>query len=150
MQLSILLDKMPLITRIARLILVGMAVWHLFVAFVGPPNPYIMRGVHVALALLLIFLTVDRKGLRNDVPSWYDVVIGLVAASAALYPSFNLNYITQRFLYVDPLMPMDIAVGITLVVLLLEATRRMLGPCCPSPPFYSSATVWPSPRPSPR
>lgn len=131
MQLSILLDKMPLITRIARLILVGMAVWHLYVAFVGPPNPYIMRGVHVALALLLIFLTVDRKGLRNDVPSWYDVVIGLVAAGAALYPSFNLNYITQRFLYVDPLMPMDIVVGITLVVLLLEATRRMLGPMLP-------------------
>jgi TRAP transporter 4TM/12TM fusion protein len=131
MQLSILLDKMPLITRIARLILVGMAVWHLYVAFVGPPNPYIMRGVHVALALLLIFLTVDRKGLRNDVPSWHDVAIGLVAASAALYPSFNLNYITQRFLYVDPLMPMDIVVGITLVVLLLEATRRMLGPMLP-------------------
>ena len=69
-----------------------------------------MRGVHVALALLLIFLTVNRKGLRNDVPRWYDVVLGLIASGAALYPSFNLNYITQRFLYVDPLMPMDIVV----------------------------------------
>ncbi|WP_370301092.1 TRAP transporter permease [Pseudooceanicola sp.] len=131
MQLSIFFDKMPLITRIARLILIGMAVWHLYVAFVGPPNPYIMRGVHVALALLLIFITVNRKGLRHEVPRWYDVVLGLVAMGAALYPSLNLDYITQRFLYVDPLLPIDIVVGIILVVLLLEATRRMLGPMLP-------------------
>ena len=131
MQLSIFFDKMPMITRIARLILIGMAVWHLYVAFVGPPNPYIMRGVHVALALLLIFITVNRKGLRHEVPRWYDVVLGLVAMGAALYPSLNLDYITQRFLYVDPLLPIDIVVGIILVVLLLEATRRMLGPMLP-------------------
>jgi TRAP transporter 4TM/12TM fusion protein len=131
MQLSIFLDKMPLITRIARLVLISMAFWHLYVAFVGPPNPYIMRGVHVALALLLIYITVDRKGVRNDVPCWSDVIFGLVAMGAALYPSLNLDYITQRFLYVDPVMPMDIVVGITLIVLLLEATRRMLGPMLP-------------------
>jgi TRAP transporter 4TM/12TM fusion protein len=130
-KLSIFLDKMPLITRIARLILISMAFWHLYVAFVGPPNPYIMRGVHVALALLLIYITVDRKGVRNDVPHWSNVIIGLVAMGAALYPSLNLDYITQRFLYVDPVMPMDIVVGITLIVLLLEATRRMLGPMLP-------------------
>jgi TRAP transporter 4TM/12TM fusion protein len=130
-KLSIFLDKMPLITRIARLILISMAFWHLYVAFVGPPNPYIMRGVHVALALLLIYITVDRKGVRNDVPHWSDVIIGLVAMGAALYPSLNLDYITQRFLYVDPVLPMDIVVGITLIVLLLEATRRMLGPMLP-------------------
>lgn len=131
MSLSILTDKMPLIARISRLLLIGMASWHLYVAFVGPPNPYIMRGVHVALSLLLIYLTVDRKGLRTDVPRWYDVVLGLVALLAALYPSLNLDYITQRFLYVDPLMRIDIVVGITLVALLLEATRRMLGPVLP-------------------
>ncbi len=131
MKLSIFLEKMPLIARISRLLLIGMAIWHLYVAFVGPPNPYIMRGVHVALALLLIYLTVDRKGIRTEMPRWYDVLFGLIAGATALYPSLNLNYITQRFLYVDPLMPVDIVVGITLVVLLLEATRRMLGPMLP-------------------
>ena len=131
MKLSILTDKMPVIVRIARLLLIGMASWHLYVAFAGPPNPYIMRGVHVALALLLIYMTVDRKGLRADMPRWYDLVFGVVAFLAALYPSLNLDYITQRFLYVDPLMPTDIVVGLVLVVLLLEATRRVLGPMLP-------------------
>jgi TRAP transporter 4TM/12TM fusion protein len=131
MTLSILREKMPLIVRVSRLMLIGMALWHLYVAFVGPPNPYIMRGVHVALALLLIYMTVDRKGVRTDAPRWYDLVLGLAAAGAALYPSFNLNYITQRFLYVDPLTTTDIVVGITLVLLLLEGTRRMLGPMLP-------------------
>jgi TRAP transporter 4TM/12TM fusion protein len=122
---------MPLLARISRLLLIGWAFWQLYVGFMGPPNPYIMRGVHVALALLLIYLTVNRKGARTDVPRWYDVIIGLVAGGLALYPSFNLDYITQRFLYVDPLLPIDIVVGVTLVVLLLEATRRMLGPVLP-------------------
>lgn len=131
MSLSIFTDKMPIVVRISRLLLIGMALWHLYVAFAGPPNPYIMRGVHVALALLLIYLTVDRKGLRTDAPRWYDILFGLIAFFTALYPSLNLNYITQRFLYVDPLMPVDIVVGIALVLLLLEATRRMLGPMLP-------------------
>jgi TRAP transporter 4TM/12TM fusion protein len=131
MSLSILTDKMPIFARISRLMLIGMAMWHLYVAFAGPPNPYIMRGVHVALALVLIYLTTDRRGVRTDTPGWLDVILGVVAMGTALYPSFNLNYITQRFLYVDPLLPVDIVVGITLVVLLLEATRRMLGPMLP-------------------
>lgn len=131
MYLSILKDKMPLIARISRLMLIGMALWHLYVAFVGPPTPYIMRGIHVAMALVLIYLTVDRRGLRTETPAWYDVLFGITAFFAALYPSLNLEYITLRFLYVDPLMPTDIVVGIVLVVLLLEATRRMLGPMLP-------------------
>lgn len=131
MRLPILSDNMPLIVRISRLLLIGMAFWHLYVAFAGPPNPYIMRGIHVALSLLLIFMTIDRHGVRTDTPRWYDLVLGLTVFLAALYPSFNLNYITQRFLYVDPLMPMDIVVGITLVVLVLEGTRRVLGPMLP-------------------
>lgn len=131
MNLTILDRSIPLLGRIARLILIGMALWHLYVAFVGPPNPYIMRGVHVALALLLIFLTVDFRGRLVERPRWYDIGFGAVACLAALYPSLNLDYIFQRFLYVDPLTPRDIVVGITLVVLLLEATRRMLGPMLP-------------------
>ncbi|MHC9237730.1 TRAP transporter permease [Pseudooceanicola sp. 502str34] len=131
MSLSLFSRHIPLLSRIVRLILIGMALWHLYVAFAGPPNPYVMRGVHVALALLLIYLTHDYKGRQQEVPRWYDILLGGIACLAALYPSLNLDYIYMRFLYVDPLEPMDIAVGITLVVLLLEATRRMLGPVLP-------------------
>ena len=131
MTLSILDRNIPLIGRIARVILIGMALWHLYVAFAGPPNPYVMRGVHVALALLLIFLTVDIRGQLVERPRWYDIGFAVIACLAALYPSLNLDYIYQRFLYVDPLLPRDIVVGIVLVVLLLEAARRMLGPVLP-------------------
>ncbi|SDI41441.1 TRAP transporter permease [Salipiger marinus] len=131
MSLTVFDRSLPLIARITRLVLIGMALWHLYVAFAGPPNPYVMRGVHVALALVLIFFTVDFKGLPIEVPRWYDMILGLIAFFAALYPSLNLEYIFARFLYVDPLETRDIVVGITLVVLLLEATRRMLGPVLP-------------------
>jgi len=61
MSLTVFDRSLPLIARITRLVLIGMALWHLYVAFAGPPNPYVMRGVHVALALVLIFFTVDFK-----------------------------------------------------------------------------------------
>ena len=73
MQLSIFLDKMPLITRIARLILIGMAVASL--SRLRRPAQPLLCAAYVALALLLIFLTVNRKGCARCA-RWYDVVSG--------------------------------------------------------------------------
>ncbi|MSU89118.1 TRAP transporter fused permease subunit [Rhodobacteraceae bacterium 2CG4] len=131
MRLSIFADDIPLLARLARITLVGMALWHLYVAFVGTPGPYVMRGTHVALALLLIFITVDRRGMLTSRTAWYDIPLAVAGLAAALYPSLNLDYLYSRFIYVDPLTPVDLAVAVVLVLLVLEATRRMLGPVLP-------------------
>ena len=42
---------MSLVRTAATLVAAAMSVFHLWVAFVGPPNAYVMRGAHLAFAL---------------------------------------------------------------------------------------------------
>jgi TRAP transporter 4TM/12TM fusion protein len=112
-----------LITAIAVL----MSVFHLYVAFVGPPDAYVMRGWHLAFALVLAFLVMPgRHGIAERV-GWADVLLVLLAVAAALYPSASLDYIQNRFYYVDDPRLADYIFGGALVVLVMEATRRATG-----------------------
>lgn len=111
--------------------LIGMALYHLYIALTGTPGPYILRGTHVALALFLIFMTSNYKGQSVAVPRWYDILLSVVALLAALYPAMNLDYIFSRFIYVDPLTTRDIIASVVLVAMVLEAARRSLGAALP-------------------
>lgn len=101
---------------------VAMALFHLGVAFVGPPSAYVMRGLHLAFAIVLAFLVLPSRG-----PQALRLLLALAAGLAALYPALNLTYIENRIYYVDDPRLLDYVAGGTLVVLLLEATRRAAG-----------------------
>lgn len=104
-----------------------MSAFHIWVAFVGPPEAYVMRGTHIAFALVLAFLVmpgIDGKAARPGVIGWCLV---LAAAACALYPSLALDYIRNRTYYVDDPRLADYVFGGGLVVLLVEATRRATG-----------------------
>ncbi|MCB2029390.1 MAG: C4-dicarboxylate ABC transporter permease, partial [Rhodoferax sp.] len=79
--------------RIITTVAVAMSVFHLYVAFVGPPDAYVMRGAHLAFALVLGFLIMPGRNGTAERVGWFDVVLVIAAAAAALYPSMNLAYI---------------------------------------------------------
>ncbi len=112
-----------LITAIAVL----MSVFHLYVAFVGPPDAYVMRGWHLAFALVLGFLVMPGLDGKAGRVGWVDLLLVLAAIAAALYPSASLDYIQNRFYYVDDPRLADYIFGGALVALVLEATRRATG-----------------------
>ena len=112
-----------LITVVAVL----MSVFHLYVAFVGPPDAYVMRGWHLAFALVLAFLVMPGRHGTAERVGWADVLLVLAAVAAALYPSASLDYIQNRFYYVDDPRLADYVFGGALIVLVLEATRRATG-----------------------
>jgi TRAP transporter 4TM/12TM fusion protein len=115
--------SLHLITAIAVL----MSVFHLYVAFVGPPDAYVMRGWHLAFALVLAFLVMPgRHGTAKQVGA-IDLLLVLASVAAALYPSASLDYIQNRFYYVDDPRLADYIFGGALVVLVMEATRRATG-----------------------
>lgn len=116
---------------LVRAALIGMALYHLYVAFAGSPGPYMLRGIHVGLTLCLVFLTVNIRSRVIERPAVYDMVLAAVVLLAALYPVLNLDYVQARFIYVDPLTTTDMVVGTVLVLLVLEAARRLLGPALP-------------------
>ncbi len=113
----------PLITMIA----VAMSVFHLYVAFFGPPSAYVMRGSHLAFALVLAYLVMPGRNGQSERVSWFDMLLVLAAGAAALYPSVMLDYIQNRIYYVDDPRVADYIFGGALVLLLLEATRRATG-----------------------
>ena len=78
-----------------------MSAFHLWVAFVGPPEAYVMRGTHLAFALVLAFLVMPGLTGRAERPGWFGWALVLAAAACALYPSANLEYIRNRMYYVD-------------------------------------------------
>ena len=106
---------------------VSMSVLHLYVAFAGPPDAYVMRGGHLAFAVAIAFLVLPGFNGKAEKVGWFDIVLLLLAVSASLYPSFNLDYIQNRMYYVDDPTFGDYFFGITLIVLIMEATRRATG-----------------------
>ncbi|MEO7940049.1 MAG: TRAP transporter permease [Burkholderiaceae bacterium] len=113
--------------RLITLVAVAMSVFHLVVAFIGPPDAYVMRGAHLTFALVMAFLIMPGRHGTAERVGWFDVLLVLAAAAAALYPSLNLDYIHNRMYYVDDPRIADYVFGGALIVLVLEATRRATG-----------------------
>ncbi len=97
-----------------------------------------VRSVHLAFALLIAFLSYPafrktKTGMlaflsRIDRISVFDWLVALIAAAAAFYIVIDYTGIAGRQ---GAPIPRDVAVGVTLMVLLLEATRRAVGPALP-------------------
>ena len=113
---------------------VGLAMsgFHLYVAFFGPPDAYVLRSTHLGFALTLAFLILPwRASGEIDRPRWFDLLLLLGALAATGYPIVFNDYIVNRMYYVDPLRPADFLLGVAMILLLLEAARRAVGLALP-------------------
>ncbi|PLC50667.1 C4-dicarboxylate ABC transporter permease [Pollutimonas subterranea] len=117
--------------RLITLVGASMSAYQLYVALVGPPDAYVMRGLHLAFALALAFLVLPGLNGRAAKVGIVDILFLLVAVAGALYPSLNLDYIVYRMPYVDDPTVYDYVFGTALVLMLLEATRRATGLALP-------------------
>lgn len=100
------------------------AVFQLYTALFGTFNIFIQRGVHLAFGTPLAFLvfpTLKKKSLLLDL-----LLAGFTAAIFAYVAIMN-DSIVQRLLYVDPLAPERIVIGLIGVLLVLEIARRTVG-----------------------
>jgi len=93
-----------------------------------------VRAIHLGFAMLIVFLNYPlfkktRFGLKyfsqTDKIPVLDYIIAVVACLSALYIAIDYSGMTTR--YGAPITR-DIVIGLTLVVLLLEASRRVIGP----------------------
>ncbi|GAB4173275.1 MAG: TRAP transporter permease [Thalassobaculales bacterium] len=106
----------------------SMALWHMWVVWAGPPEALIYRGIHLGFALALIYLTYGlepaRGGLIGRLWSALMLVLGL---GAIAYLFVNYAYVVNRILYIDPLEGWDWLWGAALTLVVLDATRRVIG-----------------------
>ena len=108
-------------------IAVAMSLYHMYVAGFGPPEELIFRGTHLLFALTLVFLLYPLK--PGGGPGWRALDAALLLGSWAfiLHIFLNYDYIINRIIYIDDLTVVDKIDAVLAVLLVLEATRRVLG-----------------------
>ncbi|MXQ14040.1 TRAP transporter permease [Microvirga makkahensis] len=107
---------------------VVMAAYHMWVIVTGTPEAIIFRGTHLLFALTLTFLVVRRSQTQErDAPSLLDYGLLALATAPLLYLFVFYDYVVNRIYYIDDLTWTDMAMGTILVVMILEATRRLIG-----------------------
>ncbi|MBW5799334.1 TRAP transporter permease [Halomonas elongata] len=118
-------------------LLVGIAAaWSLFQLWIASPLPFVLgfgvfnateaRSIHLAFALLLAYMAYPAlKGSPRDRIPLMDWGLAILAMAAAAYTFVFYEQLSQR-----PGAPIlqDVIVGVIGLLLLLEATRRALGP----------------------
>ena len=96
-----------------------------------------IRAIHLAFALLIVFLQyplLKRPTMTNPLKSkgnsiyFFNLALALLSAYASLYLLLDYSGIITR--YGAP-VSRDIFTGCLLVLVLLEATRRVIGPALP-------------------
>ena len=86
-------------------------------------------GVHVGATTAIAFLIIGWKGRRKaeDGVPLIDVVLALLAVACAVYFAMQGFRVSERIEGVDPVLPLDHVFGVILILLLLEASRRVAG-----------------------
>ncbi len=112
------------------------AAWSLFQLWIASPVPFVLgfgvfsateaRSIHLAFALFLAYMAYPalKRSPRDRVPI-QDWVLAAAAAFCGAYMFMFYEQLSQR-----PGAPIlqDVIIGIAGILLLLEATRRALGP----------------------
>ena len=124
-------------TGISQKIILGVAaIWSLFQLWIASPLPFVAgigifndteaRSIHLAIAVFLAFLAYPalKRSPRDRIPV-QDWVLAVLGSFSAAY--IYIFYVELSARPGAPIMQ-DIVVGCIGMVLLLEATRRALGP----------------------
>jgi TRAP transporter 4TM/12TM fusion protein len=123
---------------------IAMAAYHIWAIAFGAPEAVLFRGTHLLFAIVLTFLlyrwTIAKTdGPRSDeqrptderLPTLFDYALMIAGAIPIVYLFLNYDYIVTRIFYIDDLSLTDKAMAVLMVLVVLEATRRVIGLALP-------------------
>ncbi len=114
--------------KVLSLLAIAWAAFQLYTATFGFFEAYLQRSIHLAIALMVVFLMYapTRRSSKDGLPL-HDILLCLAGAATAVYIILDFDRLVGRWQYVDPVTSLDLIFGTLLIVLLLEATRRVVG-----------------------
>ncbi|MBG9549597.1 TRAP transporter permease [Cytobacillus firmus] len=107
--------------------LLAFSLFHLYTGVFGMLTAQLQRSIHLGFALALIFLLFPARkkdrGRKHKV-AWYDIILAILGIAVGAYWPLFIDEIVMR---AGRLTEIDFYVGLTAVLLVLEATRRAVG-----------------------
>ncbi|MDA0275529.1 MAG: TRAP transporter permease [Proteobacteria bacterium] len=109
------------------LIAVVMSMYHMYITATGQPEALVFRGTHLVFALVLVFLLYPLRPGGGATWRAFDFALILPSVAIVAYLFLNYEYVTSRMIYVDDMTNWDLVFSVVAVLVILEATRRVIG-----------------------
>lgn len=111
---------------VVSIIAIGFALYELYCLLISPPDPWILRCIHVALVLVIGFLIMmpTRRSPRQRVQV-VDIILACASIGVAVYVILEFDRLVWCLTW-DPTTA-DVVVATILILLVLELTRRTVG-----------------------
>lgn len=111
------------------LIAIAMSLFQIYTGFAGELAGSRQLSIHLTFAMILCFayFPAGKNSPKDRIPL-YDIILALLAGGCAFYLFANYNHVVTS---VGDAETYDILIGFSLIVLILEATRRSISPILP-------------------
>jgi len=109
--------------------LVVISIFQLYTAFFGIFQPRLQRGIHLLFLLPMAFILFPAtKKSPKDKATFIDIILAFLALIPPIYLIVLNEHLNFRFEFVDPVLTIELVLGILNIILLLEAIRRAVVP----------------------
>lgn len=109
--------------RVAGFVGIAFSLFQLYTAFFGTFDAHLQRSIHLTFGLVILYLISGKGKLAN----WLRVLGAFLSMLPFFYIVLTYPAIQARFLLITPVSDIECALGIILVVLVLDGTRRAVG-----------------------
>lgn len=109
--------------------LISFSLFQLYTAIFGVLPAQLQRTIHLGFALTLIFLLFPASKKKKEVKplfqvAWYDMILAVLSIAVGSYWYLFMDDLVMR---VGRLTTQDFLIGLLAIILVLEATRRVVG-----------------------
>jgi TRAP transporter 4TM/12TM fusion protein len=115
------------IRTITFVVAASMSLYHLIIPVIGTPEALFFRGAHLLFSLALVFLLYPGLVRKREQPGWLDFLGIALSVVAIVYLWIHYEELQDRIVYVDDLTTAQMVLGVIMIVLVLDATRRVIG-----------------------
>ena len=109
--------------------LIGASLFHLWLSSIGILDARLMRALHLAFLLPVVFILFPAWKEKSPLhrPSWLDLLLTILALIVTLYIAVEYERLDNRLELVNKVRFEEVILGTIATLLLLEATRRVVG-----------------------
>jgi len=109
--------------------LVILSLFQIYTSIFGILQPRPQRGIHLMFLMPAAFILFPAvKRWASDRIPFYDYILAFLALIPPIYLIIYNDYLSERLEFIDPVLPIEMILGLLNILLLLEAIRRTVVP----------------------